>query len=230
MLRRSRASTGLLALVVVGCLVVVVAGCASTAPAEPVLGTELLGPQQGELVADYLARARASLPTGGETWALVQLAEPVDAATAAAVAGDTRISRAVFRVPLPRVQTALVTVPVPGQRPLRELTDAQRRAATDRERAAERAAAAGQRRAADVAAVESRGLAAGCACLIALLVRADRAALDRIAASHPVRAVHAATPGLPLPSVAVSPLLPEQRDVVGPVPDDGPLPSPAASR
>jgi len=214
------------------CLVAVcwVAGC-TAAPAErPVPGTELLGPEQGERVADYLARAAASLPAGGEAWALVQLGEPVGAGTAAELAGGVRVSRVVFRVPLPRVQTALVTIAVPGQRPAQELADAQRRAAADRDGAHDRAATAGQRRPAEVAAAEAAALRAGCACVLALLVRGDRAALAAIAAREPVRAVHAATPGLPLPSVAVSPLLPEQRDVVGPVPDDGPVPSPAGSR
>lgn len=206
----------------------VLAGC-SAPPAEPVPGTELLGPEPGERVVDYLARAAGTLPTGGQAWALVQLAEPVGAEAAAALVGDVRVSRVVFRVRLPRVQTALVTVPVPGQRPAEELTGAQRQAAADRERAAERAAAAGQRRAAEVAAVEAAELRAGCVCVLALLVHADRAALRALAARPPVRAIHAATPGLPLPSVAVSPLLPEQTEVAGPVPDDGPVPSPRAS-
>jgi len=81
-----------------------------------------------------------------------------------------------------------------------------------------------------MAAAEAAELRAGCACVLALLVRADRAGLDAVAARPPVRVIHAATPGLPLQAVAVAPLLPEQGDVVGPVPDDGPVPIPAASR
>lgn len=207
-------------------LTVLLAAACSSPPAEaPVLGTELLGPEPGERVDAYLARARASLPSAGEAWALVQLRSPVDAAGAAALAEGVRVSRVVFRVPLPRVQTAVVTVPVPGQRPLDELRDAQQRAATERAQAGERAAASGQRRSADIAAAETRELRAGCQCVLALLVLADRPALDAVAARPAVRAVHAATPGLPLPSVAVSPLLPEQTEAAGPVPDDGPIPS-----
>jgi hypothetical protein len=212
--------------------VLLVCGCACASPRAqpPVMGTDLLGPEQGERVADYATRARHTLPTTGEVWALVQLGEPVDAGTAAALTEGVRVSRVVYRVPLPRVQTALVTMPLPGQRPAGELREAQRRAADERKRAGERAAADGQSRAAGIAAAEAAELRAGCACVLALLVRADRSGLDAVAGRPPVRVIHAATPGLPLRAVAVSPLLPEQHDVVEPVPDDGPIPSPAASR
>jgi hypothetical protein len=221
-----------LATLVAVLLSLLVGGCASASPRAqpPVMGTDLLGPEQGERVADYLTRARRTLPTNGEVWALVQLGEPVDAGTAAALVEGVRLSRAVYRVPLPRVQTALVTVPLPGQHPAAELRDAQRRAADERQQAGERAVTSGQSRAADIATAEAAELRAGCACVLALFVRADRAGLDAVAVRPPVRVIHAATPELPLQAVAVSPLLPEQRDVVGPVPDDGPIPTPATSR
>jgi len=226
--RRPRPFAVLVALL----LPLLLVGCASASPRTqpPVLGTDLLGPEQGERVAGYLTRASHTLPTTGEVWALVQLGEPVDASTAAALTDGVRVSRVVYRVPLPRVQTALVTLPLPGQHPAVELRDAQLRAADERQRAGERAAASGQGRAAGVAAAEAAELRAGCACVLALLVRADRAGLDTVASRPPVRVIHGATPGLPLQALAVSPLLPEQRDVVGPVPDDGPIPTPAASR
>lgn len=217
-----------LALVVL--LWLLVPGCASPREQPPVLGTDLLGPEQGERVDDYLTRASRTLPTTGEVWALVQLGEPVDAGTAAALTEGVRVSRVVYRVALPRVQTALVTMPLPGQHPAAELREAQRRAADERQQAGERAAASGQSRAAGLAAVEAAELRAGCACVLAMLVRADRAGLDTVAGRAPVRAIHAATVGLPLQAIAVSPLLPEQHDIVGPVPDDGPVPSPSASR
>lgn len=212
--------------------VLLVCGCAGAcaSPRAPVMGTELLGPEQGEPVADYLTRARHTLPATGEVWALVQFGEPVDAGTAAALTEGVRVSRVVYRVPLPRVQTALVTMPLPGQRPAAELRGAQGRAADERQQAGERAAANGQGRAAGIAAAEAAELRAGCACVLALLVRADRVGLDAVASRPPVRVIHAATTGLPLQALAVSPLLPEQRDVVGPVPDDGPLPTPEAPR
>lgn len=219
-----------LAILVAVLLSLLMSGCASPRAQPPVRGTDLLGPEQGERVADYLARARHTLPTTGEVWALVQLGEPVDAGTAAALTEGIRVSRVVYRVPLPRVQTALVTMLVPGQRPAAELRESQQRAGDERQQAGERAAASGQSRAAGVAAVEAAELRAGCACVLALLVRADRAGLDAVASRPPVRAIHAAVPGLPLPAVAVSPLLPEQGDVVGPVPDDGPIPTPVTSR
>jgi hypothetical protein len=215
-----------LAVLVAVLLSLLMSGCASPRAQPPVMGTELLGPEQGERVADYLARARHSLPATGEVWALVQLDEPVDAGTAAALTEGVRVSRVVYRVPLPRVQTALVTVPLPGQHPAAELREAQLRAGDERQQAGERAAANGQSRATGVATAEAAELRAGCACVLALLVRADRAGLDAVASRPRVRVIHAATQGLPLPAVAVSPLLPEQRDVVGPVPDDGPVPTP----
>lgn len=217
-----------LALLVV-LLGLLVPGCASPRAEPPILGTDLLGPEQGERVADYLTRASRTLPTTGEVWALIQLGEPVGASTAAALTDGVRVSRVIYRVPLPRVQTALVTMPLPGQRPAAELREAQRRAADERQQAGERAAASGQSRAAGVAAAEAAELRAGCACVLAMLVRAGRAGLDTVAGRPSVRAIHAALPGLPLQAVAVSPLLPEQRDVVGPVPDDGPIPTSSLS-
>jgi hypothetical protein len=62
-------------------------------------------------------------------------------------------------------------------------------------------------------------------CVLAVLVDADRAALERVAARPGVRAVDAAPPGTPLAGVALAPLLPEQTATAGPVPDDGPVPA-----
>jgi len=259
---RPRVALGVLLLLVAG-VAVYVAGRQSASPSPP-YEVQRLGPEPGERVADYLARARATLPLAdssvdpsadaGQVWALVQLTEPVDAATAGRLVDGVRLSRVVFRVPLPRVQTALVTRDVPGQQPLTDLVDAQRLAADDRAAAGARLAgsggadpgaagsgvtgsgAAGSRssdvgRAAEVAAAESAALRAGCACVLAMLVRADGAGLLALSAAAGVRVVHAAEPGTPLPAIAVSPLLPEQTEVAGPVPDDGPVPTaPVPSR
>jgi hypothetical protein len=204
----------------------------------PLPGVERLGPEPGEPVARYLARAAVSLPAQGTgpAWALVQLEDHLDAATAAALtqdvatqdvatrdvalAQDVRISRVVLRVPLPRVQTALLTRPVPGQRPVEEIAAAMRSTAGDRQAVAAPATAG---RAGEVAAAEARRLREGCACVVALLVRGDRAALERLATRSHVRAVHAARVGTPPQGLALAPLLPEQREAAGPVPDDGPV-------
>ena len=189
----------------------------------PLPGVERLGPEPGEPVARYLGRAAISLPAqgSGPAWALVQLEDHLDAATAARLTRDVRLSRVVLRVPLPRVQTALLTHPVPGQRPAGEIAAAMRSTAGDRQAVAAPATAG---RAGEVAAAEARRLREGCACVVALLVRGDRAALERLATRRQVRAVHAARVGTPPQGLALAPLLPEQREAAGPVPDDGAVP------
>jgi hypothetical protein len=190
----------------------------------PVAGVVRLGPESGELVPAYLHRARQSLPAAdaGQVWALVQPSSYLDAAAAAQLARGVRLAGVVLRVPLPGVQTALITRDLPGQRPVPELAAAMRSAAEERADAA--AAAPPGSRAGAVATAEASRLRAGCACVLAVLVRADGGALRGLAGRPGVRAVDAAIPGTPRPELAVAPLLPEQHDVVGPVPDDGPVP------
>lgn len=193
----------------------------------PTAGVERLGPESGEPVADYLRRANESLPSpgGGEVWALAQLDGYLEPAAAADLVGPgtrVRLSGVVLRVPLPGVQTALISRDVPGQHPAQELATAIRMAGSDRARAGTQAPP-GSRPAA-VAAAEAARLRGGCACVLALLVRGDGDALRELTDQPGVRAVHAASPGSPRHGLAVSPLLPEQRDVVGPVPDQAPVP------
>ncbi|HSU11259.1 MAG TPA: hypothetical protein VLK57_18825, partial [Pseudonocardia sp.] len=76
--------------------------------ATPAPGSVRLGPEAGEDVAAYLARLPASLPPdGARAPALVQLAAEATAPDALAAVDGTTPVTAVFRVPLPRVQTAL---------------------------------------------------------------------------------------------------------------------------
>lgn len=202
---------------------VVVAGQPGEPP--PVVGVQRLGPEADEPVAAYLRRAGASLPaarSGPPVWALVQLAGYLTPEPAAELTHGVRLSRVVLRVPLPRVQTALITRDLPGQRPVAELTEALRSAAQGRAAVASREMP-GVRSAA-VAAAEAEQLRAGCACVVAILVRGDGAALQVVAARPGVRAVHVAAPDTSLQDVAISPLLPEQVDTAGPVPDDGTVP------
>lgn len=217
-------------LLVVFTATVLVAGHHGEPP--PTAGVERLGPESGEAVADYLRRANESLPPpgGGEVWALMQLDGYLDPAAAAALVGpgagalgDTvRLSGVVLRVPLPGVQTALISRDLPGQHPEQELAAAIRMAGSDRARAGAQALS-GSRPAA-VATAEAARLRGGCACVLALLARGDGDALRELADQPGVRAVHAASPGSPRHGLAVSPLLPEQRDLVGPVPDHAPVP------
>lgn len=190
----------------------------------PVAGVARLGPEAGEPVAGYLRRAEASLPAAqpGPVWALVQLEGYLKPGPAAELTRGVRLSRVVFRVPLPRVQTALITRDLPGQQPVAELTEVLRSAAQGRAAVASREVP-GSRPAA-VAAAEAEQLQGGCACVVAMLVRGDGEALQVVAARPGVRAVHAATLDTPLRDLAISPLLPEQVDTAGPVPDDGTVP------
>lgn len=203
-------------------IAVLVAGQRAQPPAA--VGTERLGPEFGEPVADYLRRAAGSLPPpgGAQVWALVQLDGYLRPGPAAELIQGTRLSQVVLRVALPGVQTALVFRDLPGQHPAEELAAAVRAAALDRAQAAAQAPSGSRQ--AEVAAAEAAALKAGCACVLALLVRAEPAALRELTARSGVRVVHAASPDIPRDGLSVAPLLPEQRDVVGAVPNDGPAP------
>jgi hypothetical protein len=188
----------------------------------PITGGQRLGPEAGEPVAEYLTRAAASLPAGERPrWALVQLDRYLTPESAAELMRGVRLAKVVLRVPMPRVQTALITRDLPGQRPAAELTAALRFASADR-LAASRAAPADRRE--TIAAAEATRLRDGCACVLALLVFGDPGALHTMATRPGIRVVDAAIPGTPIQELAISPLLPEQVEVVGPVPDDGPVP------
>ncbi|GAA5119548.1 hypothetical protein GCM10023320_25460 [Pseudonocardia adelaidensis] len=195
----------------------------ASAPA-PAPGSVRLGPEPGEEVAAYLHRLPVELPAPGvEALALVQFAAELPAAAAVpAVAGTVPVT-AVLRVPLPRVQTALRFEPLEQGAPVRAALDAAR------QRARETAAADAQRqtgRAAQVAAAEATALADPAApCVLAVVVRAQRAGLDAVAARPGVRAVQAAPAGVTARELALAPLLPEQVERADPPPDDGPVPS-----
>ena len=214
--------------VLVACLVAVVATAwyvglrNPPSAAQPTAGTVRLGPEAGEEVAAYLARLPATLPPDGtRAPALVQLGAEVAAPEAlAAVAGTVPLT-VVFRVPIPRVQTALRFVALePGVPAATALDNARTRAA--------RAAAADARmpaRPGAVAAAEAAALdRADCRCVVALVVDGDRAGLDAVARRAPLRGVEAAPPGTAERELALAPLLPEQTVRVDPPPDDGAVP------
>ncbi len=211
-------------LVLAACLLAVVAAAVvavrpDTVPA-PSAGAVRLGPESGEDVAAYRARLPSSLPPeGARVPALVQLAAELTTADAGVAVAGTSPRTAVFRVPLPRVQTALRFAELEEGVP-RALDNARARAqqaaATDAARLPGRAGA--------VAAAEARALAdPACRCVLAVLVDADRAALEAVAARPGVRAVEAAPPDTVDPALA--PLLPEQTARADPPPDDGPVPA-----
>ncbi|MHA6783857.1 hypothetical protein ACVGOW_23130 [Pseudonocardia saturnea] len=182
----------------------------------PTPGGVALGPEAGETVDAYLARLPADLPAPGTSaYALVQFRAELTGADALAAVDGTGPVSAVFRVPLDRVQTALRFEPL-GTVDLAR-SRAQASADADAARLAGRPAA--------VAGAEAAALSdPGCACVVALVVRGDRAALDAVAARGPVRAVHAAPADAQPVELALSPLLPGQTEAATPLPDDGELP------
>ncbi|KDQ03693.1 hypothetical protein KKP62_17210 [Rhodococcus sp. GOMB7] len=213
--------------VVVGVAAVVGVGFANPVPTPPIR-TDTLGPDSGEAVPDYLDRARDSVASvDGPVWALVSFTkaltvdEVITSTSSVQVPGaevsGVRVSRVMFRVPIERVQTPLMSVPVPDN------DEAVRRSPGV---AATRLVSLGgdTDRQQQVALASAKQLSAGCACAVGVLVRATPEGLEAIERASNVRAVEAlpsdASPWL----AAVRPLLPEYVDVVAPGPDDGPVP------
>jgi hypothetical protein len=195
----------------------------SAPPAAPRVaqGQVRLGPDPEETVAGYRARAAQSLPPPGRrAVALVQLGAEVTTEQAAGLAGSLPVDEAVLRVPLPRVQTALRFATLPAGAPVAGALDTARQQARY---AAEADASRLTGRPAAVARAEAGEYAGACACVLALVVEGDRAALDTVAAAPGVRVVEAAPVGVTAPELALSPLLPEQTESATPPPDDGPL-------
>lgn len=213
--------------VVVGVAAVVGVGFANPVPTPPIR-TDTLGPDSGEAVPDYLDRARDSVASvDGPVWALVSFTKALtvdDVMTTTssvqvpgAEVSGVRVSRVMFRVPIERVQTPLMSVPVPDN------DESVRRSPGV---AATRLVSLGgdTDRQQQVALASAKQLSAGCACAVGVLVRATPEGLEAIERDSNVRAVEAlpsdASPWL----AAVRPLLPEYVDVVAPGPDDGPVP------
>jgi hypothetical protein len=191
---------------------------APSAPLPPA-GSVRLGPDAGEPVADYLARLPADLPAPGVVApALVQFDAERRVDDAIAAVDGTTPRTAVLRVPLPRVQTALRFEPLePGVPPAAALGNARERARHQADADAGRLAG----RARDVAAAEAAALAdPACPCVLALVVRSDRAGLEALAARPGVRAVQAAPSGTTDRELALAPLLPGQTERADPLPDD----------
>ncbi|MGW5519462.1 hypothetical protein [Nocardia africana] len=205
--------------VVVVLLIVVVALGWARPPRTSVLGTDRLGPDSGERVADYLERAHESL-SGADTaprWALVTSSTGLSTDEVVDLGAGLRISQVLYHVPIDRVYTPVITVPVP--------------AGTGALRAAQAAAAgamdhvqADDDRSRRLAAVLAARLHAGCACAVNLVVRGTQVQLRGVASRTGIRSVQALPPDAAAGAFAVLPLLPEHVDVVAPGPDDGPIP------
>lgn len=208
-------------------------------PRAAIVSTDRLGPETGERVDDYLARARDSLSgadtdagadidagadarAGADTaerWALASFDTGVGADTLPELAAGLRISQVLYHVPLDRVYTPVTAVPVPAG-------DA---AATASIRAAAGAmdyAQPADERAARTAAVVAARLHAGCPCAVGIVVRGRLDQLRDLSSHTGIRSVEALPPDAAAGAFAIVPLLPEQLDTATPGPDDGPVPTP----
>jgi hypothetical protein len=226
------------ALLVVVLVTAWIAGLQLSPPAPDAGSTDAvrLGPTPGQDVGAYLAGTLA-VPAPGDPsprLALVQFDPSLTPDAAAAALARTTLLQAVVRVPFPRVQTALRRVDAPPAPPAAALaatlTTAAGEAAADAGRTDGSSSPADARRVA-VARAEAGALGRpGCACLVAAVVQVIPAAVPAVRAAPGVRAVQVAPPATSRTRLAVSPLLPEQGPgradgpVVGPVPDDGPVP------
>lgn len=199
-------------------------GVANPVPAARI-STDRLGPDSGEQVSAYLERAHATLGAEGDAdpgtphWALVSLDAPVTPSQLLDVVGDVRVSQVLFRVPLDRVQTPMVAIPVAANP-----TAVQRAPSVAAARL--QASVVGHDRPSLLAAYSAAQLSAGCACVVGATVRGSLEQLRALDAAPSVRAVEALPADAVAGSFAVSPLLPTQTTVVLPGPDDGPVPLP----
>lgn len=206
---------------VIGAAAVVV-GMGLANPVRPLaVATDRLGPDSGEAVLHYQARARQSLVTDNADphWALVSFDTGQTSEQAAAVVSGARISKALFQVQLPRVQTPVVAVQTAAGDPVGQLELASIVAAGQVQ-----SALADSDRAQRVDDYSAAQLRSGCACIIGLLVRAPIPTLARIETAAGVRAVEALPADAVYGHFSLVPLLPAQTDYVLPLPDDGPVP------
>lgn len=230
--------------VIAAALAAILAWGALTRPTPAPLTTDRLGPEAGEPVSHYLARARDSLTGNGSEmrWALISFTTGLTADQLPARTAGLRVAQVIYHVPIDRVQTPILTVPTPAG-PAPRLASARAAAgAIDPELRPAGPWNASLRdshtnRADAIAAVTAARLRAGCACAAALVVRGPLDSLRALATPQAdsnqrsdtnepeIRAVEALGPDAAAGMFAVVPLLPEHRDAVLPEPDDGPVPA-----
>nr|WP_051161292.1 hypothetical protein [Nocardia transvalensis] len=188
-------------------------------PRPSVVSTDRLGPENGEPVADYLARVRDSLAAADndQHWALVSFGTGVPADQLPRSAAGLRISHVLYHVPIDRVYTPPIDVPVPAGDAATLASLAAAAGAMDNSQPADD-------RAARTARVVAARLHAACPCAVGLVVRATPPQLRDLATHNSIRAVEALPPDAAAGAFTVVPLLPEQQETTAPGPDDGPVP------
>lgn len=214
---------------------------------DPTLGeVTRVGVSDGDSIPGYVQASAADLAAtatvpGDGTYALVTLSEYLTPQSLPAVVGGVRVAAVLGRVPLPDRQTEIVRIA--AQRLPDDVTAGMavlagrkdREAADYRARAAALAGGNAQERelrqfyevGARVAAEEADAYHSGCACLYAVVVRAQPAALRGVANRPGVRAVDPAPEVDRLERAVFTAPLPEQRDVVRPPVDAGLDPQPS---
>lgn len=213
-------------------------GSLTSPPGPTIQPQQTLGPQAGTSVAAYLTTAAfdlrhfAEVSRGQPGYALVSLRRYLTPAEAAQVFTGMSVTRAFVRVPSPTLFTSVYPVNVLGNKTLSNLlvgmasqsrfaalnakTYAQIVAGfnphTDREKLEKKL----YEKLAAAARFESAALAtpAACACVFAVLVRADYLHLAGLTAVPDVRAVDPAAPSVPLDQLSVLPLRPDFTTVV----------------
>ncbi|MGA9872630.1 MAG: hypothetical protein WBQ44_16010 [Rhodococcus sp. (in: high G+C Gram-positive bacteria)] len=217
---RYRGAAEATALVAAAVLLCAVVGYANPLP-EPRIGTDRLGPDNGERVDEYLARATESVDDARTDndlhWALVSFDSPLAPLQSYESAAEVRIAQVLLRVPIERVQTQELVVGVPG-------TEASILEATDTAASRLQGSMGEWDRRAQVDAVSAARLAAGCDCVVGLVVHADGTSLQALGARPDIRAVEALPADAIAGRFAVRAFLPDYVDVVGSLPDDGPIP------
>ncbi|MDJ0361012.1 hypothetical protein [Rhodococcus sp. H29-C3] len=210
---------GVLVAVVVGLLWLV--GALNPLP-RPGVNTDRLGPDNGEMVSDYLDRARGTLrgvDDGNPHWALVSFDTPLSPQRLVAIADGERIARVLLRVPMDRVQSQVIDIGVAGSE--QSVLGAESVAAS------RLGVSAGQwDRQSQIDATSAAQLGSGCDCVVGAVLRATPSALLAIENTEGVRAVEALPADAIAGRFAVRVLLSEFVSVVGPLPDDGPVPPP----
>ncbi|MET9491517.1 hypothetical protein [Nocardia sp. NPDC006630] len=188
-------------------------------PRPAIISSDRLGPENSEPVAEYLARARNTLAATDTDahWALISFTAGVSSDRIPEFAGDLRVSEALYHVPIDRVVTPIVQIPLPAGGPV---AVASQRAAA----ATVWAMHADGDRAERVQQVTYARLSANCSCLVGLVVQATLPQLRNLAALPGVRAIEALPADASAGVFALSPLLPEQRDRADFGADDGPVP------
>jgi hypothetical protein len=234
--------------VIILALVAILTALRTELPRSPGVMSDALGPESGEPVDDYLARAADSLDGGigdsgadGEVvdhdaprWALVTATRAWSVTDAAGVVRELpRVSGLYVQVPVDGVAMpvtgATVAEPVAGEsgrEPVfeRGLEQVGQRLDGPAQTGPGAAAPPDDARAAALDALTVSRIRSGEPAIIGLLVRGTPEQLRAVAGQPGVRAVEALPADAVWERFAVRPLQPQQIDVALPLPDDAPVP------